>query len=138
MIDFDFYIDLTPQIVHGPVHWSLPDAEPAYRGEMYMQVDSNDLVTHDLELALPSGRRKSTNEEQKAARERKKLRKEHGLPPWIASGPESWFQQSDTPQCPVVLQSSKTLRGWADEYCASNKLLKEFTYTKVCINSSPV
>ncbi|KAI1797930.1 hypothetical protein LXA43DRAFT_877356 [Ganoderma leucocontextum] len=131
--DFDFYVDLTPQIVYGPAHWSLPDAEPAYRGEMYMQVDSNELVAHDPEEALPSGRRKPTKEEQKAAQERKKLRKEHGLPPWVASGPESWFQQSqsDTPQCPVVLQSSKTLRQWADEYCASDKLLKEFTYTKI-------
>jgi len=29
------------------------------------------------------------------------------------------------------LRSSKTLRGWADEYCASKKYLKEFTYEKV-------
>ncbi|TBU65134.1 hypothetical protein BD310DRAFT_303607 [Dichomitus squalens] len=130
--DFDFYIDLTPQIVHGPVHWSLPDAEPAYRGEMYMQVDSNDLAIHDPEVALPPGRRKATKAEMKAAKERKELRKEYGLPPWVAPDPESWFQQSGAPPRPaVVLQSSKTLREWADEYCTSDKLLKEFTYTKV-------
>lgn len=103
---------------------------------MYLQVDSNELVAHDPEVAFPSGRRTPTKEEEKAARERKKLRKAHGLPPWVASGPESWFQQSDTPQCPVVLQSSKTLRQWADEYCASDKLLKEFTYTKVHMTPS--
>ena len=137
MTDFDFYIDLAPQIVHGPVHWSLPDAEPAYRGEMYMQVDSNELATHDPETALPTGRRKATRAERKAAEERKKLRKEHGLPPWVAPEPESWFQQSTVaPRPAVVLQSSKTLREWADEYCASDKLLKEFTYTRVC--SPPV
>lgn len=30
-----------------------------------------------------------------------------------------------------VYKSSKTVREWADEYCASPKILKEFTYTKV-------
>ncbi|RPD62890.1 hypothetical protein L227DRAFT_521816 [Lentinus tigrinus ALCF2SS1-6] len=128
--DFDFYIDLTPNIVHGPVHWSLPDAEPAYRGAMVKQVDSNDLVTRDPEMALPSGRRKATKEEIKAAKERKEIRKACGLPPWVAVGPESWFQQQ-TPERAVVLESSKSLRQWADEYCASDKLLKEFTYTKI-------
>ena len=136
MADFDFYIDLAPQIVHGPVHCSLPDAEPAYRGEMYMQVDSNELATHDPETALPTGRRKATRAERKAAEKRRKLREEHGLPPWVAPESESWFQQSTAaPRPAVVLQSSKTLREWADEYCASDKLLKEFTYTRVC--SSP-
>lgn len=130
MLDFDFYIDLTPNIVHGPVHWSLPDAEPAYRGEMVKQVDSNDLVIRDPEMAQPSGRRKATKEDIKAAKERKAIRQACGLPPWVAVGPESWLQQQ-APERAVVLESSKSLRQWADEYCASDKLLKEFTYTKV-------
>jgi hypothetical protein len=29
------------------------------------------------------------------------------------------------------LRSSKTLREWADDYCASPKYLKEFVYEKV-------
>ncbi|KAI0052871.1 hypothetical protein FA95DRAFT_1553158 [Auriscalpium vulgare] len=29
-----------------------------------------------------------------------------------------------------MLRSSWTLRQWADHYCASNKTLKEFVYTK--------
>ncbi|KAI0756940.1 hypothetical protein C8Q80DRAFT_1131215 [Daedaleopsis nitida] len=131
--DFDFYIDLTPYIVHGPVHWSVPDAEPAYRGKMFMEVDSNDLVNDDGERGLPPGRRKATKAERNAAQERKKMRRAAGLPPWVAVTPEIWLQNSvaPPPDRAMVLGSSKTLREWADEYCASDKLLKEFTYTKV-------
>ncbi|KAI0335218.1 hypothetical protein GY45DRAFT_1317129 [Cubamyces sp. BRFM 1775] len=131
--DFDFYIDIGCQIVHGPVHWSLPDAEPAYRGDMVLQVDSDDLVTGDAEASRQHGRRKATKEEIKAAKERKRLRKEHGLPPWIVPGPESWYNSTGVSPPPEaqVLGSSLSLRDWADEYCASDKLLKEFTYTKV-------
>ena len=99
------------------------------------QVDSNDLVIRDPETALPSGRRDATKEEIKAAKERKKTRQACGLPPWVAVGPESWLQQQ-APERAVVLESSKSLRQWADEYCASDKLLKEFTYTKVCFSES--
>ncbi|KAI0801209.1 hypothetical protein C8Q74DRAFT_1190515 [Fomes fomentarius] len=138
--DFDFYLDLTPYIVYGPVHWSLPDAEPAYRGGMVMQVDSNDLAG-DIERGLPSGRRKATRQEIKAANERKDIRKACGLPPWVRVDPKVWMEisgsaippQPDAPtaELPAVLESSKTLRQWADEYCASDKTLKEFTYTKI-------
>ena len=137
--DFDFYIDLTPQITHGPVHWSLPDSEPAYRGGMVLEVDSHDLTgiaLGDPEAPLQtSGRRKANKVEKTAAKDRKAIRKACGLPPWVASGPESWLQQSDSPPAPaVVLESSKTLRQWADEYCASDKVLKEFTYTKASMS----
>ncbi|KAI0361563.1 hypothetical protein OH77DRAFT_1444179 [Trametes cingulata] len=131
--DFDFYIDLGPQIAHGPVHWSLPDAEPAYRGQMFMQVDSNELVSADPEAIHAEGRRKATKQEIKDAKQRKHLRKEYGLPPWVAPGPESWYNAAGAMPPPEakVLASSRSLRDWADEYCASDKLLKEFTYTKV-------
>lgn len=138
--DFDFYLDLTPYIVYGPVHWSVPDAEPAYRGGMVMQVDSNDLAG-DIERGLPLGRRKATRQELKAAEERRDIRKACGLPPWVRVDPKVWLEisgsaippQPDAPtaELPAVLESSKTLRQWADEYCASDKMLKEFTYTKV-------
>lgn len=132
-LDFDYYIDLTPYIVYGPVHWSVPDAEPAYRGQMVMQVDSNDLATEDPERVMPLGRRKATRKEIKAAQERKDIRKACGLPPWVVVDPASWLNNPNAavPERPVVLESSRTLREWADEYCASDKLLKEFTYTKV-------
>ncbi|KAI0639454.1 hypothetical protein C8Q77DRAFT_1069484 [Trametes polyzona] len=131
--DFDFYVDIGAHIVHGPIHWSVPDAEPAYRGEMVLQVDSDDFASPDLERAVAGGRRKATKEEIKAAKERKRLREAHGLPPWIAPGPDSWYHSTGlvAPPEAQVLRSSKSLREWADEYCRSDKLLKEFTYTKV-------
>ena len=107
---------------------------------MVLEVDSNDPT--DVQIGDPEapplnpGRRKATKEEKKAAKKRKEMRKACGLPPWVATPPDSWFQQSDAPPATaVLLESSKTLRQWADEYCASDKLLKEFTYTKV--NMSP-
>ncbi|KAI8995676.1 hypothetical protein BD414DRAFT_480231 [Trametes punicea] len=131
--DFDFYIDVGAQIVHGPVHWSVPDAEPAYRGEMTMEVDSNDLAVGDIEAINHRGRRKATKEEIKSAKERKRLRGEHGLPPWVVPGPDSWYNSTamSPPPEAQVLASSRSLRDWADGYCMSSKLLKEFTYTKV-------
>ncbi|KAL1951882.1 hypothetical protein VTO73DRAFT_1031 [Trametes versicolor] len=131
--DFDFYVNIGAQIVHGPIHWTVPDAEPAYRGEMVPQVDSNDLAPPDPEIGQSGGRRKATKLEIKAAKERKRLREAHGLPPWIEPGPDSWYNSTGTiaPAEAHVLGSSKSLREWADEYCASDKLLKEFTYTKV-------
>ncbi|KAF8642370.1 hypothetical protein AX16_009638 [Volvariella volvacea WC 439] len=107
--DFKFSIDLSSNIVAGPVHWSLADSEPAYRGLMVRQVQT------------PQGRRKATSEETAAFKEREHLRAERGLPPWV---------DPDGTDHLLVLQSSQTLRQWADEYCASNKLLKEFVYEK--------
>ncbi|KAH9858150.1 hypothetical protein C2E23DRAFT_802883 [Lenzites betulinus] len=134
--DFDFYVNIGSQIVHGPTHWTVPDAEPAYRGGMVRQVESGEyaVALPDPELAQVGGKRKATKQEIKAAKERSRLREEHGLPPWIAPGPESWYSSANGTVAPPeaqVLGSSKSLREWADEYCASDKLLKEFTYTKV-------
>ncbi|KAI0669846.1 hypothetical protein C8Q78DRAFT_1070319 [Trametes maxima] len=131
--DFDFFLDIGAQIVHGPVHWSVPDAEPAYRGHMVKEVDSNDLAPSDPEIGETGGRRRAIKSEIKAAKERKQIRDEYGLPPWIAPGPESWYNSIEVSPPPEaqLLGSSKSLREWADEYCASDKLLKEFTYTKV-------
>ncbi|TFK57098.1 hypothetical protein OE88DRAFT_1619530 [Heliocybe sulcata] len=116
--DFDFYIDIGRHIVSGPVHWSVGDTEPAYRGKMVKEVD------------LPHERRKATRAERKYTDEWQKSRARKGLPPWI--GPE-WrdIAGSDALGEVCVLNSSKTLRQWADEYCASPKYLKEFEYQKV-------
>lgn len=116
--DFDFYVDVGRNIVSGPVHWSVGDSEPAYRGTMVKQVD------------LPDGRRNATRKEIKSAETWQKERSGKGLPPWVG---QDWFNRPgpDGPHDGTVLKSSKTLRQWADEYCASPKDLKEFEYKKV-------
>ena len=68
-----------------------------------------------------------------------------GLAPWI--GPKDGWQgnsefqnriadegESQMPDDAQILKSSRTLRQWADDYCASNKILKEFCYEKVCFS----
>ena len=107
---------------------------------MVLEVDSNNPPdpSRDPEaVALNPGRRSATKEEKRAAEVKRTTRKDCGLPPWVRSpwvrsAPDSWFRESNvTPAPAVVLKSLKTLRQWADEYCASDKLLKEFTYKKV-------
>ncbi|OSD03386.1 hypothetical protein PYCCODRAFT_1365742 [Trametes coccinea BRFM310] len=132
--DFDFRIDIGEQIVHGPIHWTVPDAEPAYRGKMFLEVDSNQLLSNgDTEASLQAGRRKATRAEIKLAEKRKRLREDHGLPPWVFPEPDGWYAPigASPPPDAQVLGSSMTIRDWADEYCASDKLLKEFIYTEV-------
>ncbi|GLB36126.1 putative gamma-glutamyltranspeptidase [Lyophyllum shimeji] len=115
--DFDFYIDASPVSEVKPVHWSVADNEPAYRGGMILEVES----LGDRRRVNRSARKEHTKwVEERAAR---------GLPPWIASG-DGWVDGAqDDGAC--ALRSSKTLRQWADEYCASRKYLKEFVYDKV-------
>jgi len=109
--DFSFTCDLTPYIVHGPVFWSVPDAVPAYRGEMVRQV-----------MLDTGGKRKSTREEKHTVKDAEDVRWEMGAPPW---------QDLSNPSVPVNRQAStKTPRQWADEYAASPKILKEFVYEK--------
>ncbi|KAK0465054.1 uncharacterized protein EV420DRAFT_1637223 [Desarmillaria tabescens] len=115
VVDFDFYISLDQLILPEPTHWSVADSDPAYRGRMFREIDL-------------SGPRKARWKERRAFRSWIKDRDARGLPPWISN-----IQTTDT--CPtledsVVLRSSKTLRAWADEYCASPKYLKEFVYVK--------
>lgn len=94
-----------------------------------MQVDAHDPAAVDEETGI-IGRRKATKEEINAAKGANYHREAVGLPPWV--GPyESWMEGGGNAPHPAVLKSSKTLREWADEYCASPKLLKEFTYSKV-------
>ncbi|OBZ79486.1 hypothetical protein A0H81_01073 [Grifola frondosa] len=127
--DFDFSIDVGQSIASGPVHWSVPDEEPAYRGKMYEEVDTRTTDTFHAELGV---RRKAAKEEIKRAKQWEEEKKATGLPPWI--GPyEGWDGRNPLVDPPAmsVLRSSKTLREWADEYCASDKLLKEFIYRKI-------
>ncbi|KAJ7487574.1 hypothetical protein B0H11DRAFT_2013955 [Mycena galericulata] len=117
VVDFDFYIDAGR--FSGPVHWSVDDSEPAYRGAMVREIDS------------PEGKRKATRAEIKLFKGWIADRTARGLPPWVSSS-EGWVPSTDgTTSNAPVLKSSRTLRQWADEYCASPKYLKEFTYEKV-------
>jgi hypothetical protein len=114
--DFDFYIDAGPHISSKPIHWSVADNEPAYRGLMVPETD------------LFGIKQTTKRAEKKRYMKWAEERKTRGLPPWIASM-DGWFE--GLPDDANTLKSSKTLRQWADEYCASQKYLKEFVYDKV-------
>lgn len=145
VIDFDFQVDISHHITPTPIHWTMPDSEPAYRGKMYQEVDvpTQELRmpgSSDIEVAgAQRVRRKATRLERTSAKVWNHERQVRGLPPWI--GPEAgWSIQVVRPTEALihqtsanVLNSSKTVREWADEYCASPKLLKEFTYERVSV-----
>lgn len=106
--------------------------------------------------ATPCGtqfRRKATSEEVEDTRTRKRRLKELGVPPWFLLqaeilGSQACLESSEARQGyqygahstgmvnlegdgPQQLQApSKNLRAWADEYCESRKMLKEFTFNK--------
>ena len=115
--DFDFYINISPGTTAQPVHWSVADSEPAYRGLMMSEVEET------------TGKRPAKQGDKKAHDRWSKERMVRGLPPWITSV-DGWGEGMCDDTHP--LRSSKTLRQWADEYCASQKYLKEFVYRKVC------
>ena len=129
MTDFGFLIDIYPSIPTstdlqsdscGPVHWSVADYEPAYRGRMVREV----------EQPLTGVRRPAESAEIKEHKTWRSERVIQGLPPWTLSAHDA---QSLGVNGAVALKSSKTLRQWADEYCTSPKHLKEFMYEKVCL-----
>ncbi|KAF8227427.1 hypothetical protein L208DRAFT_1296697 [Tricholoma matsutake] len=113
--DFDFCIEVGPGSTVRPTHWSVADSEPAYRGLMVREVEE------------PTGKRLAKQAEKKAHGRWSEERKARGLPPWVTSMDGSTDGMSDDAR---PLRSSKTLRQWADEYCASPKYLKEFVYKK--------
>ncbi|KAJ6621719.1 hypothetical protein B0H10DRAFT_2017210 [Mycena sp. CBHHK59/15] len=114
VVDFDFYIDASN--FPGPIHWSVADSEPAYRGGMVREVETDE------------GKRKASRAEIKTFKGWVEDRTARGLPPWMSSV-DGWVEGVSLDA--NVLKSSRTLRQWADEYCASPKYLKEFTYEKV-------
>lgn len=100
IVDFDFYIDAS-LFYNDPVHWSVSDLEPAYRGGMVREIDA------------PEGKRKADRAEIKLFKGWIAERTALGLPPWVVSidpSPEGVAPQAN------VLKSSKTLREWADHY----------------------
>jgi len=106
------------------------DDEPAFRGKM---VRESDIPGSSLHSVGSSHRRRATRRETKRYLEWCRKRRQRGYPPWTKEeedgvsfdGTMQSFEEN------MRLRSSKTLRQWADEYCASPKYLKEFVYHKV-------
>ena len=117
--DFDFCIDVVPNGPVTPVQWSVADDEPAYRG----------LMVREFEALTGTGRQVAKRKEIKSYKEWEEKRKGLGLPPWVSRMDNNITDGSSAHL--DGLRSSKTLRQWADEYCASPKYLKEFVYKKV-------
>ncbi len=122
--DFDFMIE--HQIQSRATHWTVGDEEPAYRGRMSKQVGPPGATTSADSATIHSFK---TSVAQRRWR---------GLPPWMGSCSDSLGSLSNSPTGVVerphridVLQSSWTLRQWADDYCQSRKIFKEFVYRKV-------
>ena len=76
-------------------------------------------------------KRTATRAEGKVIDHLRQYRVDNGLPPWVQTE-ESVTVVEDRPNGPVY-KSSRTVRQWADDYCASDKLLKEFVYEKVSV-----
>lgn len=175
--DFDFYIHITPPFssqtstppladskmsTHDtddavPIHWSVADNEPVYRGRMVRQVESPTtrgpislpedglpLIASDHLSHAATQCRRASRRERNDYSEWIKQRTRRGIPPWtsvpgLANG--QWSQAAAMTathstklafsDLPSTSTSSKTLRHWADSYCSSPKLLKEFVYTKL-------
>ncbi|KAG6857537.1 hypothetical protein H0H87_000136 [Tephrocybe sp. NHM501043] len=116
VVDFDFYIDAIPSVVKT-IHWSVGDTQPAYRGSMVRETES---LGHTQRAPRSVEKQYLKWTEERTAR---------GFPPW-ALVTDGWSEET-VDDGVAALKSSKTLRQWADEYCASPKYLKEFVYDKV-------
>lgn len=110
------------------------------------------LLWQDEESEIARRRRwKASRQERKRAETWRKEREMRGLPPWIGLpvpvgmplGSSTRHATANVVGSPVqpdmyendVMKSTKTVREWADEFCASDKMLKEFTYKKVRVSS---
>lgn len=95
------------------------------------------LMGHEEQgLAAHSSRtRIAKSEDQTRLKAWRKYLSDNGLPPWISQvdydqgriDRQSLRDQVFTPP----LRSNMTVRAWADDYCASDKILKDFTFEKV-------
>ncbi|KAF9475612.1 hypothetical protein BDN70DRAFT_864604 [Pholiota conissans] len=128
--DFDFYIEIFPDMSEGrePIQWSVRDDEPAYRGKMVREYEQSSPSFNNIQ----HGKRIATRKEAKKYKNWIKTRTRLGFPPWIQEEDMGriYMDPAALPQVDA-LRSSKTLRQWADEYCASPKYLKEFVYEKI-------
>lgn len=110
-----------------PITWSVSDDEPAYRGKMVREYEGSSSATHTESL-----RQKATRKQLKNYKGWATHRSRAGLPPWIRQEEvERGLMDISALSQMDGLKSSKSIRQWADEYCASPKYLKEFVYEKV-------
>ncbi|PPQ99605.1 hypothetical protein CVT24_005181 [Panaeolus cyanescens] len=126
--DFDFCISIRPPPNHisQPVYWTVGDDDPAYRGRMVREVETTlPYLTHE------KGRRKAKRKDVNAYKDWEKKRNAMGLPPWVMEADVIAAVEGLGAPREDGLRSSKTIRDWADEYCASPKYLKEFVFEKV-------
>ena len=87
----------------------------------------------EIEQPLTGARRAAESSETKEFSAWRSERTQQGLPPWISNVHDVPLLGGTQVDEAAALKSSKTLRQWADEYCASPNHLKEFMYEKVCI-----
>jgi len=117
--DFDFMIE--HQIPSRATQWVVRDDEPAYRGRM------------SKEVGPPGQTVKADHDTIKSFGTWVRERRLRGLPPWVAKKRQPANSPVGTAeQAPLVgvSQSSWTLRQWADDYCQSQMIFKEFVYKK--------
>jgi hypothetical protein len=121
VFDFDFKIEC--QVPPRATQWTVGDDEPVYRGGMYREVGPPGGTT--------SADYGTTEKFEAWAAKRRKC----GLPPWVGRGPPNDRPDGtgvgQHPRNADTLRSSWTLRQWADDYCQSPKIFKEFIYEKV-------
>ncbi|KAI0252863.1 hypothetical protein BJV78DRAFT_1124070 [Lactifluus subvellereus] len=119
--DFDFAID--QHVPPRATQWTVGDEVPAYRGRM------------SREVGAPGGATKADRDTTKAFKSWLVERRTRGLPPWMGPQSDRLIGSADgvlhQPRSAEVLKSSWTLRQWADDYCQSRKIFKEFVYEKV-------
>ena len=122
--DFDFAIE--QQVPPRATQWTVGDEVPAYRGHM------------SREVGPPGGTTEADHDTTKAFKLWVVERGRRGMPPWMGPQSDRLIGSADfhtgavhQPRSAEVLKSSWTLRQWADDYCQSRKVFKEFVYEKV-------
>ncbi|KAH6917410.1 hypothetical protein BKA70DRAFT_333703 [Coprinopsis sp. MPI-PUGE-AT-0042] len=142
--DFDFCFDIGPPNDTQPIQWSVSDQEPAYRGTLVRETEQVSLPGLDGTSRV---KRKALRMEVKAHKNWAEQRSQLGLPPWstiddidLSDSPAILSPYSATPLPNATwienlttiernpIRSTKNVRDWADEYCASPKYLKEFVF----------
>ncbi|KAG9006998.1 hypothetical protein FRB93_008264 [Tulasnella sp. JGI-2019a] len=149
--DFRFYLE--PPLLNGPLPiFIVGEREVAFRGRIFKEFDAPPINEPSSLEAGQGGsgsqwRRKAPRPKRKLADERAIRMTGLGLPPWtLAEGEPPGTQariESEEDRYRFQLASrgatndsdlqapSKSLRAWADDYCASNKIMKEFNFDKV-------
>ncbi|KAF9512630.1 hypothetical protein BS47DRAFT_1394076 [Hydnum rufescens UP504] len=134
--DFDFNIDLSYILKRHstPEIWTLDDLNPGYRGEMYKQVmRSPDPETEDIAPATPSRWAWLTGRRPQGGPIRL-IEEGEGMRVFL----RGYDIQKDSLNISLgdrrPMKSKLTPRQWADDYCASNKTLKELFMVGTLLN----